>query len=303
MGTMARRRKGLPIDGWLVLDKPAGVTSARALARVLALTGAAKGGHAGTLDPLATGVLPIALGEATKTVAYVMDGTKRYRFTLRFGEARATDDAEGEVIAASTVRPDDDAIRAALPSFGGTIAQTPPRFAALKLGGRRAYAIARGGGDPDLAPRAVRLDDAALTGRPDADHAVFELACGKGFYVRAFARDLATRLGTVGHVAALRRLAAGPFTEAQAISLDMLAGVMHSSALIEHLLPIETALDDIPALPLSDAIAARLRRGARVPVPGTGDGPVRVVVAGRVVALARVAGGEAQPVRVFNLQG
>ncbi|MEX2650300.1 MAG: tRNA pseudouridine(55) synthase TruB [Alphaproteobacteria bacterium] len=300
---MARRRKGFPIDGWLVLDKPGGVTSAGALARVLALTGALKGGHAGTLDPLATGVLPIALGEATKTVGYVMDGTKRYRFTLRFGEARATDDAEGAVVATSPVRPDDEAIRAALPSCGGTISQTPPRFAALKLGGRRAYAIARSGGDPDLAPRAVRLDEVALTGRPDADHAVFELGCGKGFYVRAFARDLATRLGTVGHVAALRRLAAGPFTEAQAISLDKLTGVVHSPALIEHLLPIETALDDIPALPLSDATAARLRCGARVPVPGTGDGPVRVVVAGRVVALARVGGGEAQPVRVFNLQG
>jgi tRNA pseudouridine55 synthase len=298
---MGRRREGRALDGWLVLDKPEGMTSARALARTLAFTGAAKGGHAGTLDPLATGVLPIALGQATKTQDYVMGGAKRYRFTLRFGEARATDDAEGAVTATHSLRPGNAAIRTALADFLGRTEQVPPAFAAIKQGGRPAYKLARQGRDPHLKPRVVRLDEAMLVARPDPDHAVIAIACGKGFYVRALARDLALRLGTVGHVAALRRLASGPFTEAHAISLAMLESLGHSPALIEHLLPIETALDDIPALPLSDATAARLRHGARVSVPGAGDGPHKVTVAGRLVALARVAGGEARPVRVFNL--
>ncbi|MGH6718978.1 MAG: tRNA pseudouridine(55) synthase TruB, partial [Alphaproteobacteria bacterium] len=298
--TMARRRRGTPIDGWLVLDKPQGLTSARALARVLALTGAAKGGHAGTLDPLATGVLPIALGEATKTIAHAVAGAKRYRFTLCFGEARDTDDAEGAVVATSPSRPATTDLVAALAGFQGVLDQVPPRYSAIKRAGQRACDVARAGGEPVLVARAVRLDAATLIERGDPDHAVIELACGKGFYVRAFARDLAARLGTLGYVAALRRLACGPFTLAQAISLDKLQTVGHSPALVAHLMPIATALDDIPALPVSDEAAARIARGQAVVVPGITDGPAFVTLAGRPVALATVDQGRVRPVRVFR---
>ncbi|MBM3585555.1 MAG: tRNA pseudouridine(55) synthase TruB [Alphaproteobacteria bacterium] len=300
---MSRKRSGRPINGWLVLDKPAGLSSARALARVLALTGAAKGGHGGTLDPLATGVLPIALGEATKTVGYVLGGVKRYCFTVLFGEARDTDDAAGTVTAISAVRPDPAAVAAALAGFVGTLEQRPPVFAAIKLHGERAYRIARGGGDPALRPRPVRLDQAELLAMPAPDRAEIAIACGKGFYVRALARDLAQVLGTVGHVADLRRLSSGPFTLDQAISLERLEALGHSPALAEHLMPVATALDDIPALPLSDAAARRLAQGQVVQVQGITDGPARAVHAGRLVALARVEGGQARPVRVFNLEG
>ncbi len=300
--TVARRRNGTAIDGWLVLDKPQGLTSARALARVLALTGAAKGGHAGTLDPLATGVLPIALGEATKTIAHAMAGTKRYRFTLRFGEARDTDDADGGVIQTSTARPATRDLEAALTGFLGVLDQVPPRYSALKHAGRRACDVARAGGDPPVRPRPVRLDAAVLVERTDPDHAVIELTCGQGYYVRAFARDLAVRLGTVGHVASLRRLATGPFSVERAISLDMLESVVHSPALVAHLLPIATALDDIPALPVSDEAAARIARGQAVEVPGIADGPVFVTLAGRPVALATVEQGQVRPRRVFRLE-
>jgi len=298
---MPRRRGRLPINGWLVLDKPEGLTSARALARVLALTGAAKGGHAGTLDPLATGVLPIALGEATKTVGRVMDGAKLYRFTVRWGEARDTDDAAGRVTGTSPLRPAPEAVRAALAAQAGEILQTPPAYAAVKLAGERAYAVARRGETPDLQPRRVRLDGATLVDAPDADHATIELACGKGFYVRAFARDLARALGTLGHVAALRRLKSGPFTESAAISLERLADLGHSPALAEHLLPVDTALADIPVLPIPDTVLDRFLCGQAVRVLRAMDGPVRVMAEGRLVALAEVAAGEVRPVRVFNL--
>jgi tRNA pseudouridine55 synthase len=284
----------------LVLDKPAGITSAVALARVLRLTGAAKGGHAGTLDPLATGVLPIALGQATRTIAFVMRGPKRYRATIRWGESRTTDDADGAIDGTSVARPDRAAIEAALPSFVGVIAQRPPRFAAVKVDGRRAYAVARGGAEPGLAPRLVEVHRVGLVGLPDADHAVVEIDCGKGFYVRAFVRDLARRLGTLGHVAALRRSRAGPFDESAAIPLERLALLVHSPPFYEHLLPIETALADIPALPISAEDARRVSHGASIRVPEGGDGPVRVTAAGRLLALAERTGGEIRPVRVFN---
>jgi tRNA pseudouridine55 synthase len=213
------KRPKQKVDGWVVLDKPLGMGSTQAVGRVRWLFTAAKAGHGGTLDPLATGVLPIALGEATKTVPFVMDGRKEYRFTLRFGQARSTDDGEGAVTATSDDRPSDEAIRAALPRFTGCFEQMPPAFSALKIGGQRAYDLARAGQAVDLKPRAVTIDRLELLSRPDADHADFVVTCGKGTYIRSLGRDLARALGTVGHLSALRRTAVGPFREELAISL------------------------------------------------------------------------------------
>ena len=298
---MARRRKGRPIHGWLVIDKPPGMTSARVVAKVLESTGAAKAGHAGTLDPMATGVLPVALGEATKTTAYVMGGAKVYRFTVRWGEARDTDDAEGVVSETSAARPDEAQIRAALPDFTGTISQVPPVYAAIKVGGQRAYALARQGETVELAPRQVTIDGLELLRVVDADHAAFEVVCGKGTYVRALARDLAARLGTVGHLSELRRTRVGEFRESDAISLDNLSALGHSAALFAHLRPIETALADIPALAMTEQQAGRLRHGQAVAVECEEPGLVRATADGRLVALAEVNDGTARPVRVFNL--
>ena len=220
---MSRRKpRGRPLDGWLIVDKPAGLTSTDVVNRVRRMFDAQKAGHGGTLDPLATGLLPVAFGAATKTVPYVMDGTKLYRFTLRFGEARDTDDADGQVIETSDVRPDDAAIRDALPRFRGDIMQVPPIFSAIKIAGERAYDMAREGRAPVLEPRPARIDRFDLVERPDADTAVFEVASGKGVYMRSLARDLAQACGTVGHIAALRRLRVGPFLEQHAIPLDKL---------------------------------------------------------------------------------
>jgi len=312
---VARKRKGQPIHGWLVLDKPEGLTSTQALSKVRRILNAEKGGHGGTLDPLATGILPIALGEATKTVSYAMDGAKTYRFTVRWGLRTATDDREGEVIDRSDARPDEAAIRAALPAFLGEIDQVPPQYCAIKVDGERAYDIAREGDVVDLASRRVRIDRFELVEMPDADHAVFEVDCGKGTYVRSLARDLAEALGTVGHVAVLRRLRVGQFTLDKAISLDELAAMEHGAAVERLLLPIETALDDIPALALTEAEAHRLRHGQAVALltrqdlerltairGAVGeDGIVIALFAGKPVALARVEGAEVRPVRVINL--
>ncbi len=308
---MARRRRGLPVHGWIVLDKPSGMTSTQAVAAVRRITGAAKAGHGGTLDPLATGLLPVALGEATKTVPYVMDGPKRYRFTVRWGEERDTDDAEGAVIATSENRPTADEIRAVLPEFIGLIEQVPPKFSALKFGGERAYDLARAGEAVPATPRPIRIYDLALVDQPDADHAVFEVRSGKGAYMRSLARDLARRLGTVGHIAALRRTAVGPFTEAQAISLESLAALGHSAAASGHLLPVETALDDIPALALTDTEANRLRSGQPVGLLRRADRDrighlesgalVCAMSGGKPVAVARFDAGDLRPVRVLNL--
>jgi len=308
---MSRRRGGKPIHGWLIIDKPLGVTSAGVVAKVRRLTGAAKVGHGGTLDPLATGVLPLALGEATKTVAYAMDGTKIYRFTIRWGEATATDDAEGEVTARSGVRPDKARILAVLPAFIGAIEQVPPAYSAVKVEGRRAYALARADQPVTLAPRQVRIDDFRLIGLADADHAEFEVKAGKGAYMRSLARDLALALGTVGHVAALRRIAVGPFHERDAISLDNLMTLGHSAPLSQCLLPVETALDDIPALALTEAEGCSLRQGRPIPAlpvmtrstsAELGQGVVVCAMAGgRPVALAQIRGAEIRPLRVLNL--
>ncbi len=298
------KRKGDKVDGWVVLDKPLGLGSTPAVGRVRRLFGAQKAGHGGTLDPLATGVLPIALGEATKTVPFVMDGRKQYRFTLRFGEARSTEDLEGEVTATSDVRPDDAAIRAALPAFVGTIDQRPPAYSALKIDGQRAYDLARAGEAVELAVRQVVIERLELLARPDADHADFVVDCGKGTYIRSLGRDLALALGTVGHLSALRRTAAGPFREEGAISLSKLEALGHSPALLGALAPVATALDDIPALALAEAQADRLRQGQ--PVLLTRDAPpsgtlLRAECGSRLVALVRSDGVSLKPVRVFNL--
>jgi tRNA pseudouridine55 synthase len=302
------RPKGLPIHGWLCLDKPAGMTSTAAVARVRRLTHARKVGHGGTLDPLATGVLPIALGEATKTVAYAMEGRKHYRFTARLGEARTTDDAEGEILARSDRRPATAAIAAALPAFVGQIEQVPPRFAAVKVEGERAYDLARRGEAVQLAPRIVQVDRFDLVERPDPDHVTFELVCGRGTYVRALVRDLGDQLGCLGHVVALRRLRVGPFRIEEAISLGALEQLVADDALPQALLPVGAALCDLPALSLTQPQVDRLRAGQTIRVaPGLlvgepeADATVRAMAAGRMIALARLHGSELSPVRVFNL--
>jgi tRNA pseudouridine55 synthase len=292
------------VDGWVVLDKPLGMGSTQAVGKVRWLFAAEKAGHGGTLDPLATGVLPIALGEATKTVPFIMDGRKEYRFTLRFGEARSTDDGEGEVSATSDVRPTDQAIRTALGQFTGTIEQMPPAFSALKIGGQRAYDLARAGETVELKLRMVTIDRLELLARPDADHADFVVGCGKGTYIRSLGRDLAKVLGSVGHLSALRRTAVGPFREEAAISLPKLEALGHIPPLLGVLVPVVTALDDIPALALTGTQADRLRHGQPVlltrdaPPPGT---LVRAETGSKLVALVRSDGAALQPVRVFNL--
>jgi tRNA pseudouridine55 synthase len=301
---MSRRKKGEKIDGWVVLDKPVGLGSTPAVSRVRRLFGAQKAGHGGTLDPLASGVLPIALGEATKTVPFVMDGRKEYRFTLKFGEARSTEDSEGEVTATSEVRPTDAAIRGALGAFIGEIEQVPPAFSALKIDGQRAYDLARAGEVVEMKPRRVRIDSLELLARSDRDHADLVVSCGKGTYIRSLGRDLAVALGTVGHLSALRRTAAGPFREEAAISLSKLEALGHIPALLGALVPVVTALDDIPALALTETQADQLRHGQ--PVFLTRDAPpsgalVRAESGEKLVALVRSDGVSLQPVRVFNL--
>jgi tRNA pseudouridine55 synthase len=305
---MARRRKGLPVHGWLILDKPQGMTSTRAVARVKRLFEAEKAGHAGTLDPLATGVLPIALGEATKTVPFVVEGSKVYRFTVRFGAETDTDDAEGKVVAKSEARPSRTEIEAALPRFTGEIAQVPPRFSALKVDGARAYDLAREEEDFELEPRTVSIARLALVGLPDQDHCVLEAECGKGTYVRALARDLGRALGTLGHVEALRRTRVGPFGEDSAVALATLESGTESEdreALLGALAPVHVALRDVPALAVSAADAARLRRGQPVLLRGRDApilaGTVYATSHGTLVAVGEVSEGEIKPRRIFNL--
>ena len=307
---MARKRRGQPVHGWLILDKPLGMSSSRAVAIVRRLLDAAKAGHGGTLDPLATGVLPIAFGEATKTVAYAMGSRKTYGFTLRWGEARSTDDSEGEVVATSAARPSRDQILTALAAFEGTISQRPPDFSAIKIEGERAYDLARAGAARDLAPRLVEIARLSLLTMPDPDHAEFEAEVGKGTYIRALGRDLGLALGCHAHVSALRRLSVGRFALDGAISLAKLEALGHSPAASGHLLPIETALDDIPALALSGEEAEALRRGRvvtplrpsdRARIDLLGDGAtIRATSDGRLVALAAIDKGLIRPVRVMN---
>ena len=258
------KQKRLPLHGWVALDKPRGLTSTQALGRVRRLLNGDKVGHAGTLDPLATGVLPLAFGEATKLVPHVMDGDKEYEFVIRWGEARDTEDAEGKVTATSDARPTPDAIRAAFGQFTGPIQQTPPAFSAIKIDGERAYDIARAGGTPDVKPRPVTIHTIELVDIRDADHAGLRVSCGKGMYVRSLARDLAVALGTVGYIKKLRRTRSGPFTLPQAISLENLEDLSNKGGALTALLPLQAALDDIPVLNLSESEAQRLRTGQSI---------------------------------------
>lgn len=306
------KRDKRDVHGWVVLDKPVGMTSTHAVSVIKRLFSAKRCGHAGTLDPLASGALPIAMGEATKTVPFVMDGRKLYRFTVRWGEERDTDDAEGRVIETSATRPTSEAVRALLPTYLGTIQQVPPRFSAIKIEGERAYDRARDGETVELAARPVDIDRLELVESPDPDHAVLEAECGKGTYVRSLARDMGRALGCFGHVSALRRVAVGSFSEETMILLEDLEAVCHRAAagegsLADALMPVETALDDIPALAIGRADAARLQRGQAVLLRGRDApifrGPVYVTVEGQLLALADVDHGEIVPKRVFNLAG
>jgi tRNA pseudouridine55 synthase len=293
----------------VALDKPEGLGSTQALAKVKRLFNAEKAGHGGTLDPLASGLLPIALGEATKTVAFAMDGEKTYRFTVRWGEARRGDDREGEVTATSDVRPTAGEIAAILPRFTGDILQIPPDFSAIKIAGERAYDLARAGEAVDLKPRQVHVETLLLVAVPDADHAEFEVRCGKGTYVRALARDMAAALGTSGHVAALRRLAVGRLGEGDMISLEKLVELSHKApgdnAMEGVLRPIETVLDGIPALAVREAEAQRLRQGQSVLLRGA-SAPIAqdavLVMSGKTpVGICTIEKGSLKPKRLFNL--
>jgi tRNA pseudouridine55 synthase len=307
-----QKRNRRDVHGWIVLDKPIGMTSTHAVSVIKRLFSARRCGHAGTLDPLASGALPIALGEATKTVPFVMDGRKLYRFTVRWGEERDTDDAEGRTTETSGHRPAADDVRARLPAYIGLIQQVPPRYSAVKIEGERAYDLARDGEIVELQPRPVEIARLELVETPDPDHAVLEAECGKGTYVRALARDLGRALGCFGHVSALRRRSVGPFGPATMILLEDLEALCHRAAagegsLADALMPVETALDDIPALAVSRADAARLHRGQAVLLRGRDApilrGPIHVTVEGRLLALAEIDHGEIVPKRVFNLAG
>jgi tRNA pseudouridine55 synthase len=310
--TTHKKRLKRDVHGWVVLDKPIGMTSTHAVAVIKRLFAAKRAGHAGTLDPLASGCLPIALGEATKTVPFVVDGRKTYAFTVRWGEERDTDDAEGRVVGTSERRPDPAAIQALLPRFVGTIEQVPPRFSAVKIDGERAYDLAREGETIELAARAVTIHRLELVETADPDHAQLSAECGKGTYVRALARDLGRALGVLGHVCALRRNRVDPFAEGDMISLERLESLCHRAAagegnLADLLLPVETALDDIPALAVSPADAARLQRGQAALLRGRDAaiirGTVQVASSGQLLAIAEVDRGEIVPKRVFNLTG
>jgi tRNA pseudouridine55 synthase len=307
---LQRKREKRDVHGWLVLDKPVGMTSTHAVSVVKRAFRAKRAGHAGTLDPLASGLLPIALGEATKTVPFVMDGRKVYRFTVRWGEERDTDDAEGHLTATSVERPTAAAIRALIPRFSGVIEQVPPRFSAVKIDGERAYDLARDGEPVELAPRPVEIHRLDLIEMPDSDHTVLAAECGKGTYVRALARDMGRALGCLGHVVALRRTAVGPFAENVALGLESLqplaqAETASETAGLPPLLPVEAGLADVPSLRVSSADAGRLARGQAVLLRGRDaplmEGWVWVSAYGTLVALAQVEKGELRPRRIFNL--
>ncbi|HWJ99632.1 MAG TPA: tRNA pseudouridine(55) synthase TruB [Xanthobacteraceae bacterium] len=304
----APRREKRDVHGWLVLDKPVGTTSTVAVAILKRLTRAKKVGHAGTLDPLASGLLPIAFGEATKTVSYVMDGRKVYRFKVRWGIETDTDDTEGKTIAESAVRPSIAQIEAALPAFTGIIEQTPPKFSAIKVEGERAYDLARAGEEVTLAARPIEIHSLTIAETVDADHTVFEAECGKGTYVRAIARDLGRALGTRGHVCELRRTQVGSFDEKAAITLEEVErlGAASPDALKEALLPVAASLALMPQITLGPDDAQRIRMGQPVFLRGR-DAPIlegTVTVSARggaLIALADVEQGALKPKRIFHL--
>lgn len=301
---MGRKRKGRDISGWLVVDKPAGLTSTAVVNKVKWALDANKAGHAGTLDPEATGVLAIALGEATKTVPYITDALKAYRFTIRLGQSTNTDDAEGEVIATSDLRPDDAAIKEALHSFVGDVMQVPPRFSAVKIDGERAYKLARDEAEFEIAARALWVEELVMTDRPDADHVTLEMTCGKGGYVRSIARDLGEKLGCLAHVVTLRRVWSGPFDATHGLTLEQIDAMARTPDLDAHIKPLETGLTDLPELRCTPEGAARLRNGN----PGMvlmaaevdyGD-EAWASLDGQAVAVGIYKAGELHPSRVFN---
>ena len=306
---MARRKKGNRINGWLILDKPLEMTSTQAVGKVRWLFQAQKAGHAGTLDPLATGILPIALGEATKTVSFAVDGQKAYRFAVRWGVETTTDDTEGEAVRTSEIRPALGEIEALLPQFTGEIMQTPPAFSAIKIGGQRAYDLARDGEEVILEPRPAFIDMLRIVEMPDDTTTVFEAECGKGTYVRAIARDLGRKLGCFGHVTSLRRTRVGPFNEDKAITLAELVALHDQddggAELMRCLMPIETALSDMTELNVTWPDASRLRLGQPVLIRGRDapimQGEVYAVCKGQLVAIGEIERGELRPTRVFNL--
>ena len=296
------KHKGDNVSGWVIVDKPAGIGSTAVVGIVRRLFNAAKAGHAGTLDPAASGVLPVALGEATKTVPYVMDGEKTYAFTVKFGESTTTDDADGTVSATGGRIPSENEIRAVLPSFVGEIEQIPPKYSAVHVNGQRAYDLARKEVEIALEPRLVRIDDLRLAGFDAPDSVRFEVDCGKGTYVRSIARDLAEKLGTFGHVTALRRLKCGKFRAEKAFLLEKLRETEHSLLLTDVLLPVETVLDDIPALALTEGQARLLSNGGflTAPFPIENGTVMRADCNGRTAALVCVSDGIVRPVRVLN---
>ena len=309
---MGRRKKGEIVNGWVCLDKPFGMGSTEAVSKVRRLFDAQKAGHAGTLDPLASGILPIALGEATKTVPFMMEAQKVYRFTINWGVSTDSLDREGEITGRSDVRPDVGAVRAALPAFVGEIDQIPPQFSAIKVDGQRAYDLAREGTDFELASRRVMIHEAAVSDAPDADHVELTIRTGKGVYVRSLARDLAAVLGAEGHVSALRRERVGPFSTENAVSLDFLTDLVHRDAASEGLLPVATALDDIPELAVTDQDAFSLRQGRPIvllprqveTLKGRlrdGSRTVSAFQGQTLVALGQLRAGRLEPDRVFNL--
>jgi tRNA pseudouridine55 synthase len=309
---MARRKKGDAVSGWICLDKPYDLTSTHAVGRVRRAFNAQKAGHAGTLDPLATGILPIALGEATKTVPFLVDADKAYRFTIEWGRSTATWDREGETTAQSDVRPTADEVGAVLGQFVGDITQVPPNYSAIKVDGERAYDLAREGVEFELAGRTVTIHALRVVASPDPDHTVLEMECGKGAYVRAIVRDVAEALGACGHVSDLRRTRVGRFTEDRAITLEKLEELSHKAAALEALLPVETALDDIPVLAVTAEDAFRLAQGrSLVLVPRQvetmmarltgGSRTVSAMEGNRLVALCEMRAGRLNPVRVFQL--
>ena len=298
------RKKGRDISGWLIVDKPAGITSTAVVNKVRWALDAKKAGHAGTLDPAATGVLAIALGEATKTVPFITDAMKCYRFQVRLGAATNTDDAEGEVIGTSDARPTDAEIEAALAQFNGDIMQVPPQFSAVKVDGERAYALARKGEDLELEARPLYVESLVMTARPDADTVELEMVCGKGGYVRSIARDLGAALGCLGHVLWLRREWSGPFEAADGLSLEAIDEMAKTPALDEHLLPLELGLDDLQEVKATPEGATRLRNGNAGMVIASGiewGEEVWASFDGVPVAVGVYKSGELHPSRVFNL--
>jgi len=306
---MARKKKGRLVHGWVVLDKPVGMTSTQAVGAVRRAFDAQKAGHAGTLDPLATGILPIALGEATKTVPFAVDGEKAYRFTVRWGAETETDDTEGAVAATSDKRPSRADIEAILPRFRGEVSQVPPVYSAIKIDGARAYDLARDGETVVLEARTVIIDRLALVDQPDEATAVFEAECGKGTYVRAIARDIGRLLGCYGHVIALRRTRVGPFDEASSLKMEEISDAASSGgadAVLRLLTPVEAALQELPELLVSQSDAASLTRGQPVLIRGRDapimTGPAYATSKGRLIALGELDKGALHPTRVFNLE-